>query len=144
MLSYGIGLDIGITSVGWATVALDKEDSPYGIIGMGARIFDAAENPKDGQSLAAPRRSARGMRRRLRRHRHRNERIRALLVRKNVVTEEALSRLFEGKVEDIYALRVRALDELVTGPELARGLSHIAQRRGFRSNRKGASTQGDG
>ena len=67
MLPYAIGLDIGITSVGWATVALDQEDQPFGIIGMGARIFDAAEQPKTGASLAAPRREARSMRRRLRR-----------------------------------------------------------------------------
>ena len=48
MLSYGIGLDIGIASVGWAVVALDNNELPYGIINMGSRIFDAAENPKDG------------------------------------------------------------------------------------------------
>ena len=144
MLPYGIGLDIGITSVGWATVALDEEDSPYGIIGMGVRIFNAAENAKDGSSLAKPRREARSARRRLRRHRHRNERIRALLVREKLVSEEELDCLFDGKLEDIYALRVRALDELVTGPELARILIHIAQRRGFKSNRKGASSQEDG
>ena len=61
MLSYAIGLDIGITSVGWATVALDDDDKPFGIIGMGSRIFDAAEQPKTGESLAAPRRAARSM-----------------------------------------------------------------------------------
>mgnify|MGYP001098008245 CR=1 FL=1 len=62
MLSYGIGLDIGIASVGWAVVALDNNELPYGIINMGSRIFDAAENPKDGASLALPRREARSMR----------------------------------------------------------------------------------
>lgn len=43
MIPYAIGLDIGITSVGWACVALDEDDMPYGIISMGSRIFDAAE-----------------------------------------------------------------------------------------------------
>ena len=139
MLPYAIGLDIGITSVGWATVALDLDDRPFGIIGMGARIFDAAEQPKTGASLAAPRREARSMRRRLRRHAHRNERIRQLIVNRSLLTEEQLSRLFEGQLSDIYALRVKALDELVTSAELARILIHISQRRGFRSNRKGAA-----
>ena len=59
MLPYAIGLDIGIGSVGWATVTLDVEDKPCGIIGMGSRIFDEAEQPKTGDSLAAPRREAR-------------------------------------------------------------------------------------
>ena len=53
MYPYGIGLDIGISSVGWAVVALDNNESPYGIINMGARVFDAAENPKDGASRSA-------------------------------------------------------------------------------------------
>ena len=144
MLPYAIGLDVGITSVGWAAVALDGEDRPCGIIGMGSRIFDAAEQPKTGDSLAAPRREARSARRRLRRHRHRNERIRALLVSAGLVTKEQLDRLFDGQLEDIYALRVRALDECVTREELARILLHLSQRRGFRSNRKGAATKEDG
>lgn len=117
MLSYGIGLDIGIASVGWAVVALDNNELPYGIINMGSRIFDAAENPKDGASLALPRREARSMRRRLRRHRHRNERIRAMLVRRGILTQGSLDTLFDGQLEDIYALRVRALDQSVTAEE---------------------------
>ncbi len=144
MIPYAIGLDVGITSVGWATVALDENDRPAGIIGMGARIFDAAEQPKTGDSLAAPRRAARSARRRLRRHRHRNERIRALLINSGLITIQALSALFDGKLEDIYALRVRALDEAVSNEELARILIHIAQRRGFKSNRKGAAPKEDG
>lgn len=144
MLPYAIGLDIGISSVGWAAVALDGEDRPCGIIGMGSRIFDAAEQPKTGDSLAAPRREARSARRRLRRRRHRKERIRALILREELLDEAQLAALFGGKLEDIYALRVRALDEAITGEELARIMLHLAQRRGFRSNRRTAATKEDG
>jgi len=144
MSEYAIGLDIGVTSVGWAIVALDDCDKPCGIIGLGSRIFDAAEHPKTGESLATPRREARGSRRRLRRHRHRNERIRWLLLDQNVIDKDALDRLFSGHLEDIYSLRVRALDELLTGEELARLLIHLSQRRGFQSNRKNPSTDEDG
>lgn len=136
MAEYAIGLDIGIASVGWSIVALNEKEQPCGIISMGSRIFNAAEHPKTGASLALPRREARSARRRLRRHRHRNERIRNLLLRFGVVTEEEMNRLFQGVLEDIYTLKVRALDELVSGTELARILIHLAQRRGFRSNRK--------
>ncbi len=144
MSQYAIGLDIGITSVGWAIVALDHEERPCGIIRMGSRIFDAAEQPKTGASLAAPRREARSARRRLRRHRHRNERIRNLLIAQNVLSQDALNILFTGRLEDIYALRVRALDELLSGNELARLLIHLSQSRGFRSNRKNPSDDEDG
>ncbi|MBQ9346097.1 MAG: type II CRISPR RNA-guided endonuclease Cas9, partial [Oscillibacter sp.] len=144
MIPYAIGLDIGITSVGWAVVALDAEDCPYGIIDMGARIFDAAEQPKTGASLAAPRREARIARRRLRRRNHRKERIRALLVSHGLLSQTELDSLFQGRLESIYALRVRALDEAVTAREFARILIHLSQRRGFRSNRKGAASKEDG
>ena len=136
MRNYAIGLDIGITSVGWAVVCLDANEKPCGIIRMGSRIFDRAEQPKTGESLAAPRREARSARRRLRRHRHRNQRIRYLLVTREVITQQQLESLFSGKLEDIYQLRAEALDRKITAQEFARLLLHLAQRRGFRSNRK--------
>lgn len=144
MIPYAIGFDIGITSVGWAVVALDSEDKPYGIINMGSRVFDAAEQPKTGASLAAPRREARSARRRLRRHQHRLERIRRLLLTENVISQAELDTLFAGKLEDIYTLRVKALDAPVSHTEFARILLHIAQRRGFRSNRKAETAKEDG
>lgn len=141
---YAIALDIGITSVGWAVVALDKNEAPCGIIRLGARIFDQAEHPKTGSSLAAPRREARSARRRLRRHRHRNERIRHLLLKENILTQVQLDTLFSGKLEDIYTLRVKALDQNLSPQELSRVLIHIAQHRGFRSNRKNPAIEEDG
>ena len=144
MYPYAIGFDIGIASVGWAVVALDGEDRPFGIINMGSRVFDAAEQPKTGDSLAAPRREARSARRRLRRHQHRLERIRCLLAAENVISQAELDTLFEGQLEDIYALRVKALDAPVSNTEFARILLHIAQRRGFKSNRKSGTSKEDG
>lgn len=135
-MAYCIGLDIGITSVGWAVLKLDENDQPYRIDKLGSRIFDAAEHPKDGSSLAAPRREARGARRRLRRHKHRLERIRYMIVRENILSEDELSHLYDGEVSDIYMLRTKALDEKVSDKEFARILIHLAQRRGFKSNRK--------
>ena len=144
MLPYAIGLDIGIASVGWAVVALDTNERPFSIIGMGSRIFDKAEQPKTGASLALPRREARSLRRRLRRHRHRNERIRNLLISQGVLSREEMGTLFTGTLTDIYILRVEALDRLLDNKELSRVLLHIAQRRGFRSNRKSQTSKEDG
>jgi len=135
-MSYGIGLDIGITSVGFAVLELDGKDEPKRIIKIGSRIFDAAENPKDGSSLAKPRREARGARRRLRRHRHRLERIKNLIINENILTQSQLDNLYNGILSDVYELRAKALDEQLTNEEFARVLIHLAQRRGFKSNRK--------
>lgn len=144
MRPYAIGLDIGITSVGWAALALDSEERPCGIIDLGTRIFDAAEHPKTGKSLAAPRREARSSRRRLRRHRHRNERIKNLMLSCGILSYDELAALFDGKLPDVYALRVKALDEPISNTELARILIHISQRRGFKSNRKDTNDKEEG
>lgn len=90
-MKYGIGLDIGITSIGHAVMLLDDNDQPCRIMKMGSRIFDAAENPKDGSSLAAPRRENRGMRRRLRRKRFRKERIKSLIEQSGIMSLRKLT-----------------------------------------------------
>ncbi len=138
---YAIGLDVGITSVGFAVIALDYEENPWGIIRLGVRIFDAAEHPKTGASLALPRREARSARRRLRRHQHRLFRIKKLLVDRKIITEENLANLYEGELSDIYELRVKALDKIISNEELTRILLHLAQRRGFKSNRKSETNE---
>ena len=53
---YGIGLDIGVASVGWAVVGLNGTGEPVGLHRLGVRIFDKAEQPKTGEAL--PRRGA--------------------------------------------------------------------------------------
>ncbi|MGX3045490.1 type II CRISPR RNA-guided endonuclease Cas9 [Helicobacter sp. T3_23-1056] len=60
-----LGFDIGIASIGWAYVEGGE------LKDCGVRIFTKAENPKDGSSLALPRREARGARRRLARRKAR-------------------------------------------------------------------------
>lgn len=135
-MRYAIGLDIGISSVGYSVLELNTYDQPCRIEKLGSRIFDKAEHPKDGSSLAAPRREARSARRRLRRHRHRLERIRGLIVSCGILSKEELEILYEGKLSDIYEIRTRALDELISPSEFARVLIHLAQRRGYKSNRK--------
>ena len=142
---YGIGLDIGIASVGWAVLALHEQAEPYGLIRCGARVFDKAEQPKTGESLAAPRREARSMRRRLRRRSLRKEDLYALLESKGLPGKTEIQQAVQaGRLPDIYALRVQALDGPVTPMDFARILLHLMQRRGFRSNRKADEQQNDG
>lgn len=137
-MKYIIGLDMGITSVGFATMMLDEKDEPCRILRMGSRIFEAAENPKDGASLAAPRRENRSMRRRLRRKRHRKERIRALIVNHGIITAEQINEIYSSnhQLSDIFQIRSEALDRCLSKEEFVRLLIHLSQRRGFKSNRK--------
>ena len=56
---YIMGLDIGISSVGWGLLALDEKDNPYKIIDVGSRIFTPGEVEKTGDSRAKERREKR-------------------------------------------------------------------------------------
>lgn len=135
-MRYAIGLDIGIESVGWSVLELSCDDTPVRIADLGVRIFERAEHPKTGASLAAPRREARGQRRRVRRRKHRKERIYSLIVSSGILTEEELQSLYKGNLCDIYELRSKALDFAVSKFDFARILINLSQRRGFKSNRK--------
>ena len=142
---YGIGLDIGIASIGWAVVALNENAEPYGLIRCGSRIFDKAEQPQKGDSLAAPRREARSARRRLRRRSLRKADLYELMEKNGLPGKAEIERAVQaGHLPDVYALRVQALDGPVTALDFARILLHLMQRRGFRSNRKADDAQKDG
>ncbi len=136
MPQYVLGLDIGIASIGWAVLRCDKDGEPAKIEDLGVRIFDKAEHPKNGASLALPRRLARSARRRIRRRRHRKERIKVMLVRSGIMTEEEMRQLFvvSSYEKDVYSLRAEGLDRKLDEREWTRVLIHLAQRRGFRSN----------
>ena len=50
---YGIGLDIGVASVGWAVVGLNGTGEPVGLHRLGVRIFDDLGQP-DGPGRPGP------------------------------------------------------------------------------------------
>lgn len=131
-INYRLGLDIGITSVGWAVINIDKQR----IEDLGVRIFNAAENPKDGSSLALPRRLARGRRRLLRRKAYRVERVRNLIIKENILTRDELNNLFSNNDTNVWIARVEGLDRLLTNEEFSKVLINLSKRRGFKSNRK--------
>ena len=144
-MDYRIGLDIGIASVGWAVLENGEDDEPKRIVDLGVRIFDVAEIPKTGASLAQPRREARTTRRRLRRRRHRLERIRYLLEQQGIITEAELGVYYEsGELPSVYQLRAEALERKLNKKELAQILIHIAKHRGFKSTRKAETKEKEG
>ena len=129
---YSLGLDIGITSVGWAVLNLTVGK----IADLGVRLFDKAEEPKTGASLAAPRREARNMRRRLRRKRQRMSNIRSLIISCGILSQTDMDNLFNSPHQCTpWELRTEGLDRLLTCEEWSRILIHMAKHRGFKSNR---------
>ncbi|NOZ41822.1 MAG: type II CRISPR RNA-guided endonuclease Cas9, partial [Alphaproteobacteria bacterium] len=138
-----IGIDTGIASVGWAVLDLSEGN----IIDAGVRIFEAAENGKDGASLALPRRIKRLARRMADRKRRRKKLIRHLLL-SHGFTADDLKRPEKGKktgtvtVPDVWQLRAEALVRKLSPYEFAQILTHINKRRGFKSTRKSDSIAG--
>ena len=144
-MNYVLGLDIGIASVGWAVLELDTHDEPIRIVDLNSRIFEKAEVPKTGESLAAPRRVARSARRLTRRRRFRLHRVRRYLIRNRILNVRQVEELYvdsTGKT-DIYELRYQALSQPVSNSDWARLLIFFAKHRGFKSNRKHISGSGD-
>lgn len=134
-MRYRLALDMGSTSIGWCLIRLNASDDPIAIIRMGVRIFSDGRNPKDGSSLAVTRRAARQMRRRRDRLLKRKEQMLSALTRLGFFPQDDIERR-ELIQLDPYFLRKKGLYEALNGPEFARALFHINQRRGFLSNRK--------
>lgn len=139
-MRYVLGLDLGIASIGWAIYDIDKST----IEKCGVHLFDAAENPKTKESLATPRRLARGQRRRIRRRAYRMAKIKESLIQSGILTQDELAKLFNSSEKtssktsryDVYELRYQALDHQLSNAQLAQILIHLAKHRGFKSNRK--------
>jgi len=160
--NYILGLDIGANSVGWAAVRLENEE-PAGIADSGTRVFDAGVEGNfqsgRGESRAAPRRRARLMRRQHDRRARRKKRLLHQLQEAGLLPEgeadEVLPKLDRQLAEKHvgslppdsdsrrrrahtlpFYLRARALDERIEPYELGRAIYHLAQHRGFASNRR--------
>lgn len=161
--NYILGLDIGISSVGWGLLELDANNNPYKIIDVGSRIFTPGEVEKTGDSRAKERREKRGARRISRRREFRLDRVRNLLyengylkgnINSNIVSEknEELSIIFDNMINNYYKeknsnpykLKVEALDRKLTNEELSIILVHYAKKRGYKSNREEASDNDSG
>lgn len=141
-----LGLDIGISSVGYAFIEFDDENFQGKIMDLGVRMFTAAEHPKTGASLALPRREARSARRRLARRASRLYNIRKFLTEKHFITQKEIEEIYNSHIQlpDVWDLRKEALYRKLNNIEFYRILMHIAKRRGFKSIRKSEEAKNEG
>jgi len=113
--NYILGLDIGVTSVGWGII--DKQDN---VIGKGVRLFEEADASNNEK-----RREKRGARRVKRRRQQRITEMRRLLVKEGLIDSTDFRPL-----DKPYEIRVKGLDHELSDKELATALLHIVKRRG--------------
>lgn len=83
-MNYRIGLDIGISSIGWSVIENDENEHSARIVDLGVRLFSPAEinNKGENKPLALDRRIARGTRRRIRRMKYRIQSMSNFLCKK--------------------------------------------------------------
>lgn len=114
--NYILGLDIGITSVGYGIIDYETRD----VIDAGVRLFKEA-NVENNEG----RRSKRGARRLKRRRRHRLQRVKKLLFDYKLLNEDS-----EISGINPYEARVKGLSEKLSDEEFSAALLHLAKRRG--------------
>jgi CRISPR-associated endonuclease Csn1 len=138
-----LGIDLGIASCGWAVIEVAGDSGK--IIAAGVRCWEAPEAPKTREPKNQERRRIRGQRRVIRRRRQRMNSLRQLFADSGLLPT-ALPEALKVQGLDPWRARAEGLDRLLTPPELAIALGHIARHRGFRSNSKrdrGANAQSE-
>ena len=150
-----LGLDLGIASIGWALIEEDSQN--HNLINWGSRIFQPGMDDDiasgKGVSRCAVRRQKRALRTLYHRRRERKEQLISTLIDGGLLTQTPDEKFFNGIDRRIlnslpaemhrqmahlipYIYRKLALDRQLPPEEIARAIFHLAQRRGYLSNRK--------
>lgn len=117
-MEYKLGLNIGITTVGWGIVESENNK----IINSGIRLFSEAD-PENNQN----RRAARSRRRIIRRRTHRLNRVRHLLFQSNFIESEDYN--FTSTNYEVYEFREKGLFELLNDRELSLALYQLVKKK---------------
>lgn len=110
-----LGLDIGITSVGYGVIDIDNNV----FVDYGVRLFKESDSENN-----VARRAHRGGRRLKRRRKNRLDDMKKLLFDAGILTKDY------NPIKNIYEVRVKGLTEKLTNNELAAALLHITKNRG--------------
>lgn len=126
---YRIGLDVGIGSTGWAVISGNKEKSL--IQDFGVRIYDSGEINGGKNRKSQERRGFRSTRRVLRRRYYRKERLKAHLNNIGLISSKEIEDFDIYEMKNIFAVKVKALEEKIDIKELWACLLHICNHRGY-------------
>lgn len=132
-----LGLDLGVSSVGWALITEDKE-KVQSILGMGSRIIPLNTDDKDeftsGNAISKNQKRTikRTQRRGYDRYQLRRSNLKDVLKKNNMFPSIELMNL---PPIELFGLRAKAVTEKIELQELGRVLYHLNQKRGYKSSR---------
>lgn len=128
---YGVGLTIGIGSIGFAVLS-ETNNLDARVEDFGVRFFDSGETGDRKSRKSVERRGYRNFRRLVRRRVHRKDRAKAFLQKINLVTGEQL-QLWQEKHGDqnVFAVRLKGLSERLSPEEISDCIIHICNHRGY-------------
>ena len=139
-----IGLDLGVSSCGWAYVKeAENEDEKSEILRIGVRVnpltVDEQSNFEKGKSITtnAERQMKHSARINLQRYKLRREHLIDYLTKAGFINEGTLLCENGNRTTfETFRLRAKAANEEISLSELARVLLMINKKRGYKSNRK--------
>lgn len=144
---YVLGLDLGVTSVGFALIKEGPQPGQSNIIKMGVRIVSSDENFhgkfQKGQAASknVGRRQKRQIRRGYQRYKLRRNQLLNILEDHNLMPGFAL-RYEKSKLE-LLQLRAKAATQQISLEEFGRVCMLLLRKRGFLSNRKANSEESE-
>lgn len=138
-----LGLDLGVSSIGWSLIA-ENENSSYTIIDMGCRIVPLTPDDKKefvtGNAISKNQKRTlmRTQRKGYNRYQLRRYTLSELLKTHNMMPSEKLMKISSL---ELYGLRDKALKEKISLEEFGRILYHLNQKRGYKSSRSDANLE---
>lgn len=145
-----LGLDLGITSIGWALVnEAETESEKSSIIRLGVRVnpltIDEKGNFEKGKAITtnSDRQKRHNARINLHRYKLRRQNLCDCLQIGGLLCSESMYEEGKASTFETYKLRAKAATEKVALHEFARILFMLNKKRGYKSNRK-ANSKEDG
>lgn len=134
-----LGLDLGVTSIGWAVV--QENETRKEILGMGSRIvpLDNDEKTEFSTGNKISKNQKRTAKRTQRKGYDRYQLRRSFLTKVLVENEMFDESLFKLQSIDLWGLRAKGVTEKLSLKEIGRVLYHLNQKRGYKSSRSDAN-----
>jgi CRISPR-associated endonuclease Csn1 len=148
-IPYRLGIDIGTGSVAWAAMALTTNgsiDASRGLIASGTTIFGEPVLPKEMKLKNEVRRTARLLRRQTERKRERLQKLMHLTMALGIKPADlaiALRNQNSKTTQELWHIRVRALDQKIELAELMLIVLRMSKNRGYNGDAPNPNKKGD-